>query len=193
MYNFINFIILRKKQTLTQVFSCGICETFKKSGRCFWKHATYYYVGHRLVTFNAVPFNLLHLLLTRWWDMRLKHDVAWLWEEQADSRNMCQNKKKYCLCCIILIKTDTILSSISKIIFKICISGSCSPSWATKQTYLEILLARRHTLVAQNRRGSVRLHHWQLLRRDWILSLEFYTLHKSKNCSFKDVLLLPPW
>ena len=193
MHNFINFIILRKKQTLTQVFSCGICETFKKNGRCFWKHATYYYVGHRLVTFNAVPFNLLHLLLTRWWDMRLKHDVAWLWEEQADSRNMCQNKKKYCLCCIILIKTDTILSSISKIIFKICISGSCSPSWATKQTYLEILLARRHTLVAQNRRGSVRLLHWQLLRRDWILSLEFYTLHKSKNCSFKDVLLLPPW
>ena len=104
MYNFINFIILRKKQTLTQVFSCGICETFKKNGRCFWKHATYYYVGHRLVTFNAVPFNLLHLLLTRWWDMRLKHDVAWLWEEQADSRNECQNKKKYCSCCITWIK-----------------------------------------------------------------------------------------
>ena len=100
-----NFIILRKKkQTPTHVFSCGICETFKNSGGCFWKHGTYYYVGHKLVIFNAVILTLLHLLLTRWWDMRLKHDVAWLWEEQADSRNECQNKKKYCSCCITWIK-----------------------------------------------------------------------------------------
>ena len=42
--------------------------------------------------------------------MRLKHDVAWLWEEQADSRNVCRNKKKYCSCRIILIRIDTILS-----------------------------------------------------------------------------------
>ena len=94
-----NFVILRRKAD-----SCGICETFKKSGGCFWKHITYYYVGHKLAIFNAVLFTLLHLLLTRWWDMRLKHDVAWLWEEQADSRNECQNKKKYCSCCITWIK-----------------------------------------------------------------------------------------
>ena len=30
-----NFIILRKKETPTQVFSCGITETFKSSGGCF--------------------------------------------------------------------------------------------------------------------------------------------------------------
>ena len=39
-----------------------------------------------------------------------KHDVAWLWEEQADSRNVCRNKKKYCSYCITLIRIDTILS-----------------------------------------------------------------------------------
>ena len=53
-----NFIILRKKETPAQVFSCGICETFKNSGGCFWKHLTYYYViknyvGHKLAIFNA--------------------------------------------------------------------------------------------------------------------------------------------
>ena len=45
-----NFVILKKKGTPTQVSSCGICETFKNSGGCFWKHVTYYviknYVGH---------------------------------------------------------------------------------------------------------------------------------------------------
>ena len=62
-----NFIILRKKETPAQVFFCGICETFKNSGGCFWKHVTYYYVknyaGHKLAILNTVP--LLHLLLTR--------------------------------------------------------------------------------------------------------------------------------
>ena len=88
------------------MFSCGIFETFKNSGGCFWKSS------HRgkLAIFNVVLFTLLHLLLTRWWDMWLMHDVAWLWEEQADSRNMCQNKKKYCSFCFTLIRIDTILS-----------------------------------------------------------------------------------
>ena len=131
-----NFIILRKKkQTPTQVFSCGACETFKNSGGYFWKHVIYYYLWHKLIIFNAVLFTPLHLLLTRWWDMRLKHDVTWLWEEQADSWNVCQNKKKYCSRCITWMRIDTILSRISITIFKICFSGSCSPSWATKQTY----------------------------------------------------------
>ena len=97
------------------MFSCGICETFENSGGCFWKHVTYYYViknwvVHKLAIFNAVLFTLLHLLLTRWWDMRLKHDVAWLWKEQADNRNMCQSKKKYCSCSITLIRIYTIVS-----------------------------------------------------------------------------------
>ena len=110
---------LFKKETPTQVFSCGICETFKNSGGCFWKHVTYYYViknyvVHKLAIFNVTLLLLLslilHLLLTRWWDMRLEH-VAWLWEERADSRNSAWNKKTYCSCYFILIRIDTILSA----------------------------------------------------------------------------------
>ena len=35
--------------------------------------------------------------------MRLEHDVAWLWEEQADSRNLCLKQKEVLL---ILYYTD---------------------------------------------------------------------------------------
>ena len=100
---YIILLFYGKKQTPTQVFSCGICETFKSSGGCFRKHVTYY-IGHKLVIFSAVLFTLSHLLLARSGDMRLKHDVAWLWEEQADRRNECLNKKKYFSCCITWIK-----------------------------------------------------------------------------------------
>ena len=31
-----NFIILRKKETPAQMFSCGICQTLKNSGGCFF-------------------------------------------------------------------------------------------------------------------------------------------------------------
>ena len=44
--------------TPTKVLSCGICETFKNSGGCLWKHVTYYviknYIGHKLAIFNIV-------------------------------------------------------------------------------------------------------------------------------------------
>ena len=97
------------------MFFCGICETFKNNDGCFWKHVTCYnviknYVGHKLAIFIVVLFILLHLLLTRWWNMRLNHDVAWLWKEQADSRKVCRSEKKYCSGCITFIKIDTILS-----------------------------------------------------------------------------------
>ena len=54
-----NFIILCKKTDSDTGFSCGIYETFKKSGGCFGKHITYYCViknclGHKLAIFNAV-------------------------------------------------------------------------------------------------------------------------------------------
>ena len=78
---------------------------------------------------------LLHLLLTRWWDMRLKHGVVW-------------NEKKYCSCCIILTRIDTILSKNNKLqnlLFKKILSKSgdqahifwefCSPGdtlWSPK-------------------------------------------------------------
>ena len=97
---------LFKKETPTQVFSCGISETFKHSGGCFWKHVTYYlikiYIGHKLAIFKAVLLlycNFLVKLVMR--HETHKHDVAWLYEERADSRNVCPNEKKYCSCCII--------------------------------------------------------------------------------------------
>ena len=47
------------KETPKQLFSCWICETFKNSGGCFWKHVSYYdlitnYIVHKLDIFNAV-------------------------------------------------------------------------------------------------------------------------------------------
>ena len=94
-----NFIILREKRDSTQVLSSGIQEIFKNSCSCFWKHVTYYYIiknyiGCKLAIFNAILFTLLYLLLTRWWDMRLKHDVVWLWEEQEDSINICLKRNE---------------------------------------------------------------------------------------------------
>ena len=130
------------------MFSFGICETFRDSGGCFWNQVTYYYViknyvGHKLAIFKAILFTLLHLLLTQWWDMRLKHDVAWLWQEQAESRNVCQNEKKYCSFRITLIRIDTILSNwyhyiynnIQNELFRKLLTQS-----ATKQTFWQFSL-----------------------------------------------------
>ena len=52
---------------------------------------------------------------------------------------------------------------ISRIIFKICFSRSCWPSWATKQVYFgNFTHPQTHfDTVLQNRRASVRLHHWK--------------------------------
>ena len=93
-----NLIISRKKRdSNTGVFLWNLWN-FKNSSGCFWKYVTYYYVikyylGHKLVIFNAVLFTLLHLSLIRWWDMRLKHDAASFWEEQADSRRVPKRKE----------------------------------------------------------------------------------------------------
>ena len=61
--------------------------------------------------------------------------------------------------------------------FKICFSRSFSPSWV-EQTRpnihnLEILLAFRHTLVAQNRGASVRLGHWRKLMAAYVFMYHF--------------------
>ena len=89
-----NFIILRKKtDSKTGVFLRNLWN-FQEQWWLLWKQVTYYYVGHKLVIFNAVLFTLLHLLLTRWWDIRLKHDVVGLWEEQVDNRNVCLKQKE---------------------------------------------------------------------------------------------------
>ena len=64
----------------------------------------------------------MYLLLTRWWDMRLEHNVTWLWEKWADRWNVCLkrkeillvlyyinknwNEKNYCWRCIILTRIE---------------------------------------------------------------------------------------
>ena len=120
-------------------------------------------------------------MLTRWWGMRLKHGMAWLWEEQAGIRNVCRNEKRYCSCCIRSIRIDTILSKNAYINFKICFSGSCSPSQATTQTYFGNFTLRQTIFGAQNCRASVRLHYWQLLGKNWIFYLKIYTQNLSTN------------
>ena len=67
-----------------------------------------------------------------------------------------------CLCCIILLRIIPFYQWISRIIFKICFSKSCLPSWATKQTYFGKFTYHRHTLVDQNCQASVRLHHCEI-------------------------------
>ena len=92
---------------------------------------------------------------------------------------------------------------ISRTNFKICFSRSCSPSWVTKQTYfLEILLACRHTLVAQNSRANVKLHHnlttpvffihhflltfaTQLIETKFSFWNMFYHYHSFRRCKYE--------
>ena len=71
-------------------------------------------------------------------------------------------------------------------IFKICFSKSCLPSWATRHI-LEVLLTRRHTLVAQNHWASVRLHHW--LRSNMHLHMHLGKLRSPVN-SISQVMLV---
>ena len=70
------------------------------------------------------------------WDSSMS--VAWLWEERADSSNMCLKGKEVLLMLLIRIATIKKYSKnyqrISGIIFKIWFSRSCSPSYRTKQT-----------------------------------------------------------
>ena len=49
---------------------------------------------------------------------------------------------------------------ISRTNFKICFQEVVHPGGWPNRHILKILLACRHTLVAQNRGASVRLHHW---------------------------------
>ena len=140
------------------MFSCVICETFKNCGGFFWKCITYYviknYLGHYLSHLQCCPFTLFHLLLTWWWDIRLEHDVVWLWEEQAGSKNVCLKQKEALLMLYYIDKNwYHFIKEYLKNTYKICFSRGCLSSWVTRHI-LEILLACRHTLVAQNHQTS---------------------------------------
>ena len=124
------------------MFSCGIHEAFKYSGGYFWKYVTYYYVTKNYIGYKlqCCPLTLLQWLLMRWWDMRLEHDVddvAWSWEEEADSRTFSYNETKYysSYTAHAVWKLIPFYQNIFRIIFKIFFSKCCSLSRPTKQTY----------------------------------------------------------
>ena len=106
LYQLYNFIILRKKRdSNTGVFLWNLWN-FHKQWWLLLKTLTYYYIiknciEHKLAIFKTVLLLLLllllHLLLTQWWDTRLEHDVARLWEERVDSRNVCLKQKEVLL------------------------------------------------------------------------------------------------
>ena len=92
--------------------------------------------------------------------MRLEHDVAWLREEQSDSRNMYLKQKEVLIMLYYIDKNwyhfiKDYLEYFSKFAFQ----EVARPVRRPNRHILEILLAHRHTLVTQNRRVSVRLHH----------------------------------
>ena len=160
-----NFIILRKKtDSKTGVFLRNLWN-FQEQWWLLWKQVTYYYVGHKLAIFNAVLFTLLHLLLTRWWDMRLSMLWRNFWEKQANSRNVRLNRKAVLLMLCYIDKNWNHLIKEYLIIFKIWISRSCLPSQATKQTYFgNFTCSWTHPkpVITQSNWACIRLHHRSL-------------------------------
>ena len=128
-----NFIILRKKgDSSTGVFLWNLWNF----GGCFSNQVIYYYaiknyVGQKLAILNAVLFTLWHLLLTRWWDMRLKHDGTWLWQ----TAEICAETKRI-IAHAVLHRWEMIpFYQRTSIISKICFSEIGSPSCVIKRTY----------------------------------------------------------
>ena len=106
------------------------------------------------------PFTLMHVLLTRWWGLRLDHDAVWLWEDRPGSRKLCL-KRKVVLLMLYYIDKNLFYQSLSRIIFKICFSRSCSPSWATKQTFWKLYSPADTFWLPKTVWPVLRLHHCQ--------------------------------
>ena len=71
------------------------------------------------------------------------------------------HEKKYCLCCITLVRIETISSKNIKHNFQNLLFKQLLTQSSDQQTYFgNITRACRRTLVAQKRRESVKLHHW---------------------------------
>ena len=109
------FYNFKGKKTPTQVFSCGICETFKNGGGWFWKHVTYYYIIKNYIGYTLAIFNAELLLYCIYCHPNNETcDSSMMWHDfqrNKQTAEMCaRNKIKYCSCCIILIRIDTILS-----------------------------------------------------------------------------------
>ena len=140
-------------------------ETFKNSGGCFWKHITCYkviknYAGHKFSHLQQCPFNSIAFIV----NLMMRHDTqAWCCRNlRGTSRHQkLVPEMKRSIAHAVLYWQELIpyYQSLSRVISKICFSRSCSPSQVAKQTFFRILLTCRHTLVTQNCRVSVRLHH----------------------------------
>ena len=103
-----------KRNSNTGVF-CGICETFKNSHGCFWKHVIYYYIiknylGHKLVSSKLSFYSIAFIV-----NLIMRHETqAWCGvhnfeRNELTAETWARNKKKYCSCCIVLIRIDIIL------------------------------------------------------------------------------------
>ena len=83
-------------------------------------------------------------------------------ERNKETAETCAwNKKKYCSCCITLIRIDTILSkniydNFHNLLFKKLLTQSGDQTDIFWKLHI---IARRHTLVTQNHGASVRLRH----------------------------------
>ena len=86
------------------MFSCGICEIFKNSGVCFWEHVTLHnkklcraWISH----IQCYPFTVIVTAIAFIVNLMMRHEnqalLAWLWEEQADSRSVFQKWKEVLL------------------------------------------------------------------------------------------------
>ena len=155
--------------------SCGICETFKNSGGCFWKHGTYYYINYPSSTpsFNSIGF-IVNLMIRHetgaWCGMTLRR-TSWQQKPVSETKRSIAHPVLYWQ------ELIPFNQRTCRIIFKMCFSRSCIPSQVTRHI-LEVLLTHRHTLVTQNCQASVTLHHC-------ILNLN----HHSKN-EFMPLILL---
>ena len=115
--------------------------------------------------------------------MRLKHYVARLWEEQADNRNACPKRKEVLLMMYYIDKNW--YHFIKEYIFsKFAFQEVAHPVGQPNKNITEILLACRHTLVAKNRRESVRLHHWYIciIKCVYINVCIYYVFISLKKC-----------
>ena len=65
---------------------------------------------------------------------------------------------------------------ISRVIFKICFSRSCSPSQATKQTYFWNFTHPQAHFDHPKSRASVTLHQWEYIHQGSVLSPFFFII-----------------
>ena len=104
--------------------------------------------------------------------MRLEHDVAWLWEEQSYSSNMCLEGKEVLLMLYYINENwHYFIKEYLKWCSKFAFQEVARPVGQPNRHILEILLDRRHFLVVQNHRTSVRLHHWLLVHYHLIIKM----------------------